>query len=171
MAYDEEYKPEEENSEYSTPEEENYDYEQVEGEGYNQVEGDSYDYTQESYEEGEHYDEEDSSGYDYVEEPTIPVVKPHHFGNTYETNQTNSTYVQHNTQNVSNQAPNRESIGFACGFFLSLLGLILGLMFYGKKPAEKSTFIKGWLHGLGYQILAFIVLFVGRIFFALYFSL
>lgn len=51
-----------------------------------------------------------------------------------------------NKEPRQNIGESKDVIGIILGFFVGLIGLIIGICLY-TKPFEKDTFIKGWVKG------------------------
>lgn len=43
------------------------------------------------------------------------------------------------------EGTSKKGIGFLLGFFLGIIGLIIGICMYESDSTERKTFIKGWL--------------------------
>lgn len=54
-------------------------------------------------------------------------------------------------QNSSYQLNSKKNVGILMSIFLGLIGLVIGLLIYSDAN-ERSTFINGWLIGLGISI-------------------
>ena len=46
---------------------------------------------------------------------------------------------------VQSDGTSKKGLGFVLGFFLGLIGLIIGLCMYDSTSVERKTFMKGWL--------------------------
>ncbi|MBO7215319.1 MAG: hypothetical protein J6V66_07515 [Clostridia bacterium] len=51
-------------------------------------------------------------------------------------------------------------MGALCGFFLGIIGLIIGLWSYGPNTYERKTFLKGWVISLAISVVGVIFLYV-----------
>ena len=62
---------------------------------------------------------------------------------------------------IMNSNENKKDVGFLLGFFLGMLGLIIGLLLYPYKTKERETFLKGWITAFIVQIVCvFVVLII-----------
>ena len=64
------------------------------------------------------------------------------------------------TQAEPKKAESKALIGALCGFFLGIIGLIIGICLFNN-PEERNSFIKGWAIALVVGVVASIVLVVG----------
>ncbi len=53
---------------------------------------------------------------------------------------------------------NKSKLGFVCGFFLGILGLMVGLTTFHDQDYEKKTFFKGWIKGIIIAIIVGVVI-------------
>ena len=64
-------------------------------------------------------------------------------------------YVQNNEKTESKTA-----IGIVMGIFLSLIGLVVGLILYPSGSFERKTFTKGWLIAFFVMLAIEVILFI-----------
>lgn len=66
-----------------------------------------------------------------------------HCGEPLEKNDNNG-FNYNQQRNYYQSAESKTGLGFLCGLFLGLIGLIIGLCLYPSNTTERETFIRGW---------------------------
>lgn len=71
-------------------------------------------------------------------EEALIILQKEQAQKSTQTVQQTTTHQPQTTQDSS------KTIGFLCGLFLGLIGLVVGLAMYSDKPQQKSNFMSGW---------------------------
>ncbi len=62
------------------------------------------------------------------------------------------------TSNVGSPEANKKTLGIVLGFFIGIIGLIIGICMYPNESEERETFISGWVKGFVIAIVISVVM-------------